>query len=87
MSIYSKARLKITIGTVATCLGIIVSLWLLLFVTDYIMFKNSMPILFAITKVEQRDGQHITVESGLGYYVIMDENNTSEFYLFNRKIK
>ena len=86
MSIYSKARAKITIGTVCTCLGIIVGLWLLLFVTDYIMFKNNMPILFCKTKVEEIDGKHITIENGLGYYVIIDEQNVSQLYVFGRKI-
>ena len=86
MSIYSKARVKITISTILMCLGIIVGLWLLLFITDYIMFKNNMPILFSVTKVEEREGKRITIESGLGYYVIMDDN-ISELYLFNHKIK
>lgn len=87
MSIYSKARAKITIGTVLISLGIIVGCWLLLFVTDYIMFKNNMPMLFSRTRIEEQNGKHITVENGLGYYVIMDENNVSELYLFGHKIK
>ena len=87
MSIYSKARIKVTIITVLICMSIIVGSWLLLFVTDYIMFKNNMPILFSVTKVEERNGEYITLESGLGYYVIIYGDNTSELYLFNRKIK
>ena len=87
MSIYSKARAKITISTVLISLGIIVSMWLLLFVTDYIMYKNNMPLLFSTTKIEDIDGKHIIIETGLGYYVIMDENTISEMYLFKYKIK
>lgn len=87
MSIYSKARAKITIATVFTCLGIIVGLWLLLFATDYIMYRNDMPILFSKTKIEDIDGKHITIEQGLGYYVVMNEENLSELYLFGKKIK
>lgn len=87
MSIYSKARTKITINTVLISLGIIAACWLLLFVTDYIMFKNNMPILFSKTTIQEQNGKHITIENGLGYYVIMNENNVSELYLFGHKIK
>lgn len=86
MDIYSKARAKVTIGTVLISLGVIVGLWLMIFVTDYIMYKNNMPILFSVTRVEEIDGKHITIESGLGYYVIMDENNISNLYLLGHKI-
>ena len=61
MSIYSRVRTKITIGTICISLGIIVGLWLLLFGVDYIMFKNNKPILFGTTKVEEISGNHITV--------------------------
>ena len=86
MSIYSKARVKITISTVLISLSVIVGAWLLLFATDYILFKNNMPILFARTKIEEREDKRITIESGLGYYVIMDENNQAELYVFGHKI-
>lgn len=85
MSIYSKARAKITTSTVLLSLGIIIGLWLLLFVTDYIMFRNNMPLLFSSTKVEDISGKRVTIESGLGYYVISDESKT-ELYLFGNKI-
>ncbi len=84
MSIYSKARAKITIGTVLISLAIVVGAWLLLFTTDYIMYRNNMPMLFSVTKVNE---QHVTTEQGLGYYVIMNQENVSEFYLFGHKIK
>lgn len=87
MSIYSKERTKITIGTVLISLCIIVSFWLLLFITDYIMFKLGMPILFSKTKIQEQNDKYITIETGLGYYVIMQEDNVSEFYLFGNKIK
>jgi len=87
MSLYSKARIKITISTVGISLAIVIGLWLLLFVTDYIMYKNNIPMLFSVTKIKEANGEHITVETGLGYYVIMDENNVSELYLFGHKIK
>lgn len=87
MGIYAKARIKVTISTVLISLGIIVGLWLLLFVTDYIMFRNDMPMLFSTTKVEQINGEHISIERGLGYYVIMDEENPPELYIFGHKIK
>jgi len=87
MSIYTKARAKITISTVLISLGIIVGFWSLLFFTDYIMYKNDMPILFATTKVEDINGRYITIENGLGYYVITNENNVQELYLFGHKIK
>ena len=87
MSIYTKARAKITISTVLISLGIIVGFWLLLFVTDYIMYKNNMPILFASTKIQDIDGKHIITENGLGYYVITNDENTQELYLFGHKIK
>ena len=87
MSVYSRARVRITIGTVCISLGIIVGLWLLLFGVDYLMYKNNKPILFGTTKVEEIDGNYITVEKGLGYYVITDEINASELYLFGYKIK
>ena len=75
MSIYSKERTKITIGTVLISLGIIVGFWALLFVTDYIMFSLDMPILFSKTKIQDQNGKYITIETGLGYYVIMKDNN------------
>ena len=84
MGIYTKARAKITIGTVLVSLGIIVGLWLLLFVTDYVMYRNNMPMLFSTTKVNE---QYVTMEQGLGYYVIINTDNVSEFYLFGHKIK
>lgn len=87
MSIYAKARAKIAVSTVLISLGIIVGFWLLLFVTDYIMFKNNMPILFATTDVQDIKDKHIIVEKGLGYYVITNEENVPELYLFGHKIK
>ena len=87
MSIYSKARVKITIGTIFIALDVVVGLWLLLFGVDYIMYKNNRPILFGTTKVEEISGKYITVENGLGYYVITNEANATEFYVFGHKIK
>lgn len=87
MSIYTKARTKITLSTIFISLGIIVGIWLLIFITDYIMFVNNMPILFSKTKVQEVDGKHIITEQGLGYYVIVNEQNESELYLFGSKIK
>ena len=87
MGIYTKARAKITVGTVLISLGVIVGLWLLLFVTDYMMYKNNMPLLFSATKVEEIEGKHYSIERGLGYYVITDTENVPEFYVFGNKIK
>ena len=87
MSIYSRARAKITIGTILISLGIIVGLWLLLFVADYIMFTNNMPILFGTTKIEDINGNHVITESGLGYFVITNGTNSPELYVFGHKIK
>ena len=87
MSIYSKERTKITIGTVLISFGIIIGAWLLLFVTDYIMYINGMPLLFSKTHIEEKESGHITIENGIGYYVIKDDNNNSELYLFGHKIK
>lgn len=87
MSIYSKERTKITIGTVLISLGIIAGFWTLLFVTDFVMFSLDMPILFSKTTIQEQNGEYVTIETGLGYYVIMQENNVSEFYLFGNKIK
>lgn len=87
MGIYAKARAKVTIGTVLISLSIIVGFWLLLFVTDYIMYKNDMPILFAVTKIQDINGNHVITERGLGYYVITNEENAPELYVFGHKIK
>lgn len=87
MSIYSKVRIKLTIVTVMVSLSIIIGGWLFLFTTDYIMFRNNVPMLFATTKVEEIKDERITVESGLGYYVILYGNGAKEFYLLNHKIK
>lgn len=87
MSIYSKIRARIVLRTIAIALGLIVGFWMVLFVTDYIMYKNNMPILFAATKVEAIEGKHIITEKGLGYYVITNGNNLPELYLFGHKIK
>lgn len=87
MSIYSKERTKITIGTILISLGIIVGFWLLLFVTDYIMFKLDMPIIFSKTKIQEQNDKYVTIKTGLGYQVITQDNNISEFYLFGNKIK
>jgi len=51
------------------------------------MYKNDMPLLFAKTEIREIQEKRVTVESGLGYYVIMDENNLSEMFLFGYKIK
>lgn len=87
MSIYSKERAKITVRIVVTSLGIIIGIWALLFVTDYIMYKSNMPLLFSKTHIEEKESGHMTIENGLGYYVIKDENSNSELYLFGWKIK
>lgn len=87
MSIYTKARVRITLGTVLVSLGIIVGVWALLFITDYVMYKNNMPILFATSMVEEINEKHVAIEKGLGYYVITNEENISELYLFGHKIK
>ena len=84
MGIYTKVRAKITIGTVLVSLSIVVGLWALLFVTDYVLYRNNMPMLFSSTNVNEK---HVTTEQGLGYYVITNTNNVSEFYLFGHKIK
>lgn len=87
MSIYAKRRVKITLSMLLVAVGIVVGFWSLLFVTDYIMFKNNMPILFATNTVEEVDGVYVMTEKGLGYYVITGENNVSELYLFGHKVK
>lgn len=87
MGIYEKARTKIAVSTVIISLCVVLGLWSLLFIADYIMFNNNMPILFAKSKVEEIDGKHITVEKGFGYYVITNEQNISEFYFLGHKIK
>lgn len=87
MGIYFKARAKITIGTVAISLGIIIGLWLCLFITDYIMYANDIPMLFSKTEVQEIEDKHITTETGLGYYVVTNNTGITEFYLFGHKIK
>lgn len=84
MGLYTKVRTRITIGTVLVSLSIIVGLWTLLFVTDYVLHRNNMPMLFSATSVNE---QHVTIEKGLGYYVITNTDNLSEFYLFGHRIK
>lgn len=87
MSIAGRERSKITFLTVIMSLGIIVLLWSLLFVTDYIMFKKNMPTIFSKTTVKDAtDNRHEIYEQGLFYYVVT-ENNNREMYLFNKKIK
>ena len=87
MGIYTKSRIKITVGTVLISLGIILGLWGLLFVTDYIMFVNNKPIIFSRTSIEEINGEYITIENGLGYYAITSEKNAPELYLLGKKIK
>ena len=87
MSIYSKARTKVTISTILISLAVILGAWLLLFGTDYILFKNDMPILFSKTEIKEQQGERLVIDTGLGYYVITDENNISQMYLFGHKIK
>ena len=87
MGIYTKSRIKITVGTVLISLGVILGLWGLLFVTDYIMFVNNKPIIFSATSIEEINGEYITIEKGLGYYVITSKENVSELYLLGEKIK
>ena len=84
MGLYTKVKAKITIGTVLISLSVIIGFWALLFVTDYVLYRNNMPMLFSATSVNE---QHITTEQGLGYYVITNTDNVSEFYLFGHKIK
>ena len=87
MSIYSKARTKVTISTILISLAVILGAWLLLFGTDYILLKNDMPILFSKTEIKEQQGERLVIDTGLGYYVITDENNISQMYLFGHKIK
>ena len=68
-------------------LGVIIGLWSVLFITDYIMYKNDSPLLFVTTTINDINGEHIITESGLGYYVIENEQNIAELYLFGHKIK
>lgn len=87
MSIYTKARAKITIGTVLISLSIIAGVWLFLFGVDYMMYINDRPILFGTTRIEDINGVHVITESGLGYYVITNGEEASELYVFGHKIK
>lgn len=87
MSIYTKARAKVTIGTVLISLSVIVGAWLFLFGVDYIMYVNDRPILFGTTRIEDINGVRVITESGLGYYVIINGEETSELYVFGHKIK
>lgn len=87
MSRYSKERAKITIGTILISLAIIVGLWLMLFLADYTMYKNEKPIIFGNTKIQDLDGTRITMENGLGYYVITNGSDVPQMYLFGYKIK
>ena len=57
-----------------------------LFVTDFVLFKNNMPLLFSKAKVEEIEGRHYTIERGLGYYVITDTDNVPQLYVFGNKI-
>ena len=86
MSIYTKERIKITFGTVVICLTVIISFWVLLFVTDYVMFTLDRPILFSITNITETEGRRVIKEQGVGYYVIQ-EDGVSKFYLFGKKLK
>ena len=87
MNIYTKERTKITIGTIFCSLGIILGLWLCLFITDFVLYKNNMPMLFSKTDINVVDEKREITEVGLGYYTIHTEENVSEFYLFGKKIK
>ena len=87
MGIYARARVKITVLTVIISIGVIIGFWSVLFVTDYIMFKNEFPLLFATSTVKEINGEHIITESGLGYYVIKNDTDTPELYLFGHKVK
>lgn len=87
MSFRKKEGAKITIGTIFVSLSIVCILWLCLFITDYVMYKNNKPTLFSIVKVQEIEGKHVTYERGLGYYVYVDANGVSEMYLLGRKIK
>ena len=87
MSIYSKERAKITIGTILMSLAIIVGLWLMVFVSDYMMYKNEKPIIFGTIKIQDVGGTRVTIENGLGYYVITNGLDAPQMYLFGYKIK
>lgn len=87
MGIYTKERVKITVATILTALGVIIGIWLLIFGTDYVLFRMDKPLLFSTTKVKEVDGKHYIVETGLGYYVIKDTENVGEFFVFGKKIK
>lgn len=87
MSIYTKERVKVTVGTVLISLAVIIGFWALLFATDYVLYRNKLPLLFSKTSVQDIDGKHYTIENGLGYYVITNTENVPEFYLFGNKIK
>lgn len=87
MSIYTKARAKITISTIVISLGVIVGIWLFLFGVDYMMHINGRPILFGTTNIEDINGVPVITESGLGYFVITSGNNAPELYVFGYKIK
>ena len=87
MNRYTKARIKVLVITIFATLGIILAMWLGLFVTDYIMYKNDRPMLFAETRVEDINGKRVIVEQGIGYYIITNDQNVAELYLFGHKIK
>lgn len=82
-----RARAKGTLLIVALAVGAIVGFWSLLFITDYIMYKNDKPIIFGFTDIVEVEGKHVITEKGLGYYVVMTEDGKSELYVFGHKAK
>ena len=87
MDIYKREKAKITVSTVVISLAIVAVLWLCLFITDYIMFSIGNPTIFSRRKVKDVETGHRTYENGIGYNVIIDEENKSTMYLFGREIK
>lgn len=85
MSIYTKARAKITLSTVIISLSVVVGLWLCAFITDYIMYRNNMPGIFSMTKVTTVNDERITYEQGLGYNV-KTVDGKAQMYLLGYEI-
>lgn len=84
--LYVREMIKVSFLTVIVLALLVGILWTCLFITDYIMVRNSKPTVFTNSHIEETENGKVVYEDGVFYHIVTDENQTRTLYLFNKEI-
>ena len=84
--IYLKEILKRIFRIIVVVGAILAVLWCVIFAVDYVLYKNSKQTIFTITKIENEKEGYTTIQKGLGYKYVIENENT-KLFVFGKEIK